>query len=86
MAGSRPGDHENRQCGVRGSGFDQSVQMASRNHPPILDLAREATALGCLPEAKIWLKCALHLEGSVRKSALRDLRLKPLWKWIEATP
>jgi cytochrome c-type biogenesis protein CcmH/NrfG len=66
------------------------LTKACKWHPEIalliLDQAREATALGCLPEAKIWLKCANHLEGSVRKSALRDLRLKPLWKWIEAIP
>ena len=66
------------------------LTKACKWHPEmallVLDLAREATALGCLREAKIWLKCALHLEARVRQSALRDLRLKPLWKWIEATP
>jgi hypothetical protein len=65
------------------------LTKARKWHPEIalliLDLAREATALGCLKEAKIWLKCAIHLQASVRSSALRDLRLKPLWKWIEAT-
>jgi cytochrome c-type biogenesis protein CcmH/NrfG len=48
------------------------LTKACKWHPEIalliLDQAREATALGCLPEAKIWLKCAIHLEGSVRKS------------------
>jgi predicted Zn-dependent protease len=66
------------------------LTKACKWHPEIalliVDLAREATALGLFKEAKIWLKCAIHLEESVRKSALRDLRLKPLWKWIEATP
>ena len=65
------------------------LTKACKWHPEIallvLDLAREATTLGCLREAKIWLKCAMHLEQRVRKSALRDLRFKPLWKWIEAT-
>jgi predicted Zn-dependent protease len=66
------------------------LTKACKWHPEIalliVDLAREATALGRLREAKIWLKYAIHLEESVRRSALRDLRLKPLWKWIEATP
>jgi cytochrome c-type biogenesis protein CcmH/NrfG len=65
------------------------LTKACKWHPEItlliLDVAREATALGCFKEAKIWLKCAIHLQESVRSSALRDLRLKPLWKWIEAT-
>ena len=65
------------------------LTKARKWHPEIalliLDVAREATALGCFKEAKIWLKCAIHLQESVRSSALRDLRLKPLWKWIEAT-
>jgi predicted Zn-dependent protease len=70
--------------------YAEAVLMkACKWHPEIvlliLDLAREATALGCFREAKIWLKCAIHLEERVRKAALRDLRLKPLWKWIEAT-
>jgi len=65
------------------------LTKACKWHPEItlliLDVAREATALGCFKEAKIWLKCAIRLQESVRSSALRDLRLKPLWKWIEAT-
>jgi cytochrome c-type biogenesis protein CcmH/NrfG len=65
------------------------LTKACKWHPEItlliLDVAREATALGCFKEAKIWLKCAIHLQENVRSSALRDLRLKPLWKWIEAT-
>jgi cytochrome c-type biogenesis protein CcmH/NrfG len=65
------------------------LTKACKWHPEItlliLDVAREATALGCFKEAKTWLKCAIHLQESVRSSALRDLRLKPLWKWIEAT-
>ena len=65
------------------------LTKACKWHPEIalliLDLAREATALGCFKEAKIWLNCAIHLQESVRSSALCDLRLKPLWKWIEAT-
>ena len=43
------------------------LTKACKWHPEItliiLDVAREATALGCLKEAKIWLKCAIHLQA-----------------------
>jgi cytochrome c-type biogenesis protein CcmH/NrfG len=60
---------------------------AYRWHPKIvrsiLSLAREAAMKARLGEAKIWLRCAIHLQENNRGLALEDEVFEPLWQWIK---
>jgi hypothetical protein len=66
----------------------EAVLLKARHwHPKIdalvVDLARDATAMGYLVEAKVWLKCGMRLQDSTRMVALQDAEFKPLWNWLK---
>ena len=70
--------------------YAEAVLLKARKwHPKIalliMGLAREATTTGHLQEAKAWLGCAMHLQESVRRLALKDRDFKPLWSWLKNT-
>jgi predicted Zn-dependent protease len=71
--------------------YAEDVLIKARKwHPKIafliMDFAREATAIGCLKEAKVWLRCGIHLQEGVRSIALQDRDFKPLWSWLKTAP
>ena len=46
------------------------------------NLACYASATGRMEEAKERLRCAIDLDKDMRKLAIEDEDLKPLWDWI----
>ena len=51
-----------------------------------LKLARCATVTGRIEEAKLRLSYAIDLDENVRRLALLEEDLRPLWDWIAQTP
>ena len=70
---------------------EETVLLKARAwHPTdasiFLKLARCATVTGRIEEAKLRLSYAIDLDENVRRLALLEEDLRPLWDWIAQTP
>jgi hypothetical protein len=68
----------------RGSGGSspQSAPVSSQERPAF-NLACYASVAGHMEEAKARLQQAIDLDNAIRRLALDDEDLRPIWDWID---